>query len=300
MNLSQLRYFRKLAQVQHFTKAAEELFITQPALSNAIKKLEEELGVPLFEHHGRNVRLTKYGKEFDRYVCEGLDIIDRGVQVAQERAHSLSGAIDVGTIFTARSDYLAQLISEYRRQYGTQVDIKFYQGLSQGLVDNLENGLYDLTICAYVENRPNLQFIPLMYQDLVVVVDEGHELASRASVSFEDLRASKIVTYRPEVPLGREVGEVLRRNRLGAEHWCDDEITLGNMLLSNSQLVGLSLDTLGLSPFKQLKTIPIEGLERGFYPLFLAYRKNSYKSRAVENMISLVAKLSHEMQAARA
>ena len=65
MNLSQLRYFRKLAQVQHFTRAAEELFITQPALSNSIKQLEGELGIPLFVHlrdkcRGRDVGLTVY------------------------------------------------------------------------------------------------------------------------------------------------------------------------------------------------------------------------------------------------
>ena len=94
MNLSQLRYFRKLAQVQHFTKAAEELYITQPALSNSIKQLENELGIPLFEQQGRNVRLTKYGKEFNTYVCEGLDVIDKGVQIAQEQANNLSGTIE--------------------------------------------------------------------------------------------------------------------------------------------------------------------------------------------------------------
>ena len=97
MNLSQLRYFRKLAEVQHFTRAAEALFITQPALSNSIKQLENELGIPLFEQHGRNVRLTKYGKEFNEYVSEGLDVIDKGIQVAQEHANSLSGTIDIGT-----------------------------------------------------------------------------------------------------------------------------------------------------------------------------------------------------------
>ena len=118
MNLSQLRYFRKLAQVQHFTRAAEELFITQPALSNSIKQLEGKLGIPLFEQHGRNVRLTKFGKEFNEYVSEGLDVIDKGIQVAQEHANSLSGTIDIGTIFTLQADYLPALLREYRCQIG--------------------------------------------------------------------------------------------------------------------------------------------------------------------------------------
>ena len=61
MNLSQLYYFRKLAELQHYAKAAKELYITQPSLSNAISSLEQELGVSLFQKTGRNIHLTKYG-----------------------------------------------------------------------------------------------------------------------------------------------------------------------------------------------------------------------------------------------
>lgn len=66
MNLSQLYYFRKLAELQHYAKAAKELYITQPSLSNAISSLEQELGVSLFQKTGRNIHLTKYGGEGPR------------------------------------------------------------------------------------------------------------------------------------------------------------------------------------------------------------------------------------------
>ena len=72
MNLSHCVTFRSWQRFSIFTRAAEALFITQPALSNSIKQLENELGIPLFEQHGRNVRLTKYGKEFNEYVSEAL------------------------------------------------------------------------------------------------------------------------------------------------------------------------------------------------------------------------------------
>ena len=68
MNLSQLYYFRKLAELQHYTRAAKELFITQPTLSGSISSLEQELGVSLFQKAGRNVELTKYGSEFLGYA----------------------------------------------------------------------------------------------------------------------------------------------------------------------------------------------------------------------------------------
>ena len=68
MNLSQLYYFRKLAQLQHYTKASKELYITQPSLSDSISALEKELGVSLFRKHGRNIKLTDHGEKFYKFV----------------------------------------------------------------------------------------------------------------------------------------------------------------------------------------------------------------------------------------
>lgn len=84
MNLSQLYYFRKLSELQHYTKAAKELYITQPALSDAIRSLEKELGVPLFQREGRNVKLTRYGKEFSAYVHDALRELDKGIAIMHE------------------------------------------------------------------------------------------------------------------------------------------------------------------------------------------------------------------------
>lgn len=90
MNLSQLYYFSKLADLQHYTRAAKELFITQPTLSGSISSLENELGVALFQKKGRNVELTKYGAEFLEYVNAALEQLDKGVAVMK----SYSGESD--------------------------------------------------------------------------------------------------------------------------------------------------------------------------------------------------------------
>lgn len=289
MNLSQLRYFRKLAQVQHFTRAAEELFITQPALSNSIKQLEGELGVPLFEKQGRNVRLTKYGREFNEFVTEGLDAIDKGIQVAQEHANNLSGSIDIGTIFTVQSDYLPALLRQYRSIYGPHVDVRLYQGLTQGLIENLEDGTYDIVIGAYMDNRPDLEFVPVLAQDLVAIIHEDNPLASKDQVTFDELAEMPIVTYRPETPIGREVKKLTEENGLSIEQWCDDEITLGSVVAVEPDIVGISLNTLGLAPFSQLRAVPIEGVPEGLHVIYMIYRKSAHKTRAVENMIVLAS-----------
>ena len=78
MNLSQLNYFKKLAEVLHYTRAAQELFITQPTLSGAISSLEKELGAPLFERNGRSVLLTPYGEVLYEHVSLALRAIDDG------------------------------------------------------------------------------------------------------------------------------------------------------------------------------------------------------------------------------
>ena len=83
MNLYHLRYFATLAHLEHYTKAAEILAITQPSLSHAIASLEKELGVKLFEKEGRNVALTKCGQAFLIDVEQALDMIDSSVNKLQ-------------------------------------------------------------------------------------------------------------------------------------------------------------------------------------------------------------------------
>ena len=86
MNLNQLTYFVTLAQIENYTRAAKRLDITQPSLSHAISNLEKELQVPLFERHGRNVTMTKYGEMFLKYVQDSLHILNLGVERIQEAA----------------------------------------------------------------------------------------------------------------------------------------------------------------------------------------------------------------------
>lgn len=86
MNLDYLRYFVRLAEVGHYTKAAEQLCITQPSLSHAIRQLEAELGVPLFERAGRNTTLTRFGAEFLDCARQTLSTLDQGVSSLQRSA----------------------------------------------------------------------------------------------------------------------------------------------------------------------------------------------------------------------
>lgn len=292
MNLAQLRYFRRLAAIQHYTKAAESLDITQPALSNSIKQLEAELGIPLFEQVGRSVHLTKWGQEFNEYVGQGLDTIDKGVAVAHEHAGSLSGTVDVGTIYTVQADYLPELLHEYRERYGVRVDVRLFQGLTRDLLDRLEEGVYDICFSARMEGRPQLTFVPVAMQRLVVIVHETSPLANLQEIDLEELADHPVVSYRDDTTVGREVRALVKGKGIDIVESYDDEISLGSTVSAYSDLVGLSLDTLGLAAFSKIRALPIKGLEGGFHLIYMSYRKAGHKTRSVENMIALTRELA--------
>ena len=126
MNLYHLRYFSTLAHIEHYTKAADILAITQPSLSYAISTLEEELGVKLFEKNGRNVTLTKYGKVFLNDVEEVLNRLDSSVN-SLKLAGKGEGCIDVVFLRTLGIDFLPKIMRGFLEENPTKkIDFNLY------------------------------------------------------------------------------------------------------------------------------------------------------------------------------
>ena len=291
MNLPQLYYFKKLAEVQHYTRAAKELYITQPTLSNSISQLERELEIPLFERENRAVKLTRYGKEFYRYITDALEALDKGVDIAHEHAGSLSGSIEIGTVYTIQGDYLPALMASYRKQYGPNITANICQGLTLPLIEDLENDRYEVAFTAYVAGKPELTFVPVFMQQLVAVMHSSHPLAQKPEVTFDDLQsAGHLRSYPPSTPIGMEVENALREHGAGKVEapYCNDEITLASVVESDQDSVGLALNTIGLVPFRELVVKRIAGLENEFHPICMAYKTSAFKTRALENFISFV------------
>ena len=131
MNLNQLTYFVTLAQIENYTRAAKRLDITQPSLSHAISNLEKELQVPLFERHGRNVTMTKYGEMFLKYVQDSLHILNLGVERIQEAARIPGGSISIGYIHTQGRRFIPELVRGFLdEQEGKKIDFHFQKTLS--------------------------------------------------------------------------------------------------------------------------------------------------------------------------
>ena len=287
MNLSQLQYFCKLAELQHYTRAAEQLHITQPTLSNSIAHLEKELGVPLFEREGRNVRLTKYGREFCRYAMQALESLAEGMEIAREQTGRFSGNVDVGTVYTIQDHYLPDLVRAYRDRYSADPRLNIYQGLTPALIEGLESNRYDVVFAARMEGKKHLTFVPVLNQKLVMLVHSKSPLAAKPCVRLADVRNRYLVTYRSGTPIGDKVQNLLDAEGLSPRERCDDEITLASMVDVNEDAVGLCLDTLGRFLFDDLTAVPVSDVPDDFHSIYLVYEKSRYKTPAVQHFIDL-------------
>lgn len=190
MNLNQLYYFKKLAELEHYTRASEELSITQPSLSHAIATLEKELEVQLFRKVGRNVILTKYGKVFLKYVEESLLILEEGVRKTKALAGNETGTIDLGYIYTMGPRFIPKLVQGYTENYpNKKIRFSFSQGNSTDIVKGLIKGKHDLVIGSKISDVPDVEFIPITRQELVVIVPKGHPLEQKKEIALEDTLA---------------------------------------------------------------------------------------------------------------
>ena len=292
MNLSQLYYFKKLAELQHYAKAAKELYITQPSLSNAISSLEHELGISLFQKTGRNVQLTKYGQEFLGYVTNGLEQIDKGIATMKSYAGAGGGKIDLGCIITVQTDYIPKLIHGYKEALDPGVCFDVHEDVSTALVEDLKRGLYDVVFCARSDDSPDIEFVPILTQKMVVVMSADCPLAKKEFVVPEDLTNQRLITYRDTIPIGKAVKTML--NDMGIEHaecaYLDESILAGFAV--NGIEIALMMDTFFVRSVEQAVVRPLynNAQERKSYyhRIYLGYSTKNYRPYCVDRFIEYI------------
>ncbi len=187
MNLSQLYYFVTLAETEHYSRAAEILSITQPSLSHAVGKLEEELETKLFEKKGRNVVLTKYGKVFLEYATESLQSLEVGIKKTKAMTGRNSGVIDLAYIYTLGLEFVPGLVRSFLKD-NPQMDVqfRFTVGNTQDIIRGLKEEKYDVAFCSRREEERQIVFEPVAEEKLVVVVSREHPLAAKEDISLKE------------------------------------------------------------------------------------------------------------------
>lgn len=292
MNLSQLYYFRKLAELEHYGRASEELFITQPSLSNSIGNLEKELGVPLFERVGRNVRLTSYGAEFNEHVCLALSEVDKAVDLMKLYSSGLSGQIRLGTVISIQRNFLPLLLSSFRKEFGDNIVFDIHQETTYGCIKGLLDGKLDIAFCGKLQDEREISYIPMLYQNLVIGVDASHELAKRKSVSLEDLQGYPLVSYRQESYASTILDGLFRRTGLNVKQAFNDEISAASLVVAEKNIVAVMLETLDENYLEDFVSIPIDEARDPFHIIYLAYKENAFHSCVADQLIDFARKFA--------
>ena len=196
MELQQLEYFRIVARTEHVTQAAEEVGITQPALSRAIARLERDLGVALFDHRGRSVKLNRYGEAFLRHVDRALGAIDEGRRELVDLSDRDAGVIAFGFAHALGTRVVPDLIASFRQQH-PRARFQLLQNASHIILDDLQAGQVDLALVSPIPPaNERIETIDLASEELFLVVPHDHRFAKRRTVRLAELRDDSFVCLR--------------------------------------------------------------------------------------------------------
>ena len=284
MNYNTLRYFVVLAETEHYTQAAQKLFISQPSLSYAISNLEKELGVPLFEKSGRNIKLTRYGTILYNNAAVGMKMIEDGFQLIQQFSSNHTRNINFAFLFVLGRSMIPQLISRFKcsEEY-SDIYFALSQNNTKVILDNIRNGTYDLGICTYVSNAPDILFTPILHHELVLIVPENHLLASRTEIRIPDILDYPLISYNSSCSETRQLIDSLFRpfsdKKPNIVYECEEETTIAALVEKNCGIAVVpNIETLNLFQLKRLSLVNTH-MER---VLYLAKDKNRILSSQSE------------------
>jgi len=195
MNTRLLTYFVKLVETENFTRAAEQLHIAQPALSVAIKKLEQQLDLPLFHRNERKVTLTHEGEvllEHARLILQQIN--DANIAMAELKGFE-KGEVKLGVPSMLGSYFFPEILMAFKRKY-PNLKLTIIEAGTQSIRQMLLDGELDLGVI-HNENVPErLETEHLVTSQMVAVVSEQHPLASQPSIMFEDFFKEDLVMFK--------------------------------------------------------------------------------------------------------
>jgi LysR family hydrogen peroxide-inducible transcriptional activator len=192
MNLRDIQYIIAVAETRHFGKAAERCYVSQPTLSGQIRKLEEELGVAIFERTSRSVAITPVGEQIlaiGRQISEQVDAIQ---QLARAQQDPLAGPLRLGAIPTL-SPYLMPLILLPLKRRHPQMKLVLSEELTESLMQRLHHHEIDAALLATPVEDPRLDEIPLFDEPFWVAFPRKHDFYTREKIRLHDLQQEQLL-----------------------------------------------------------------------------------------------------------
>ncbi len=194
MELTQLEFFLMVVEQGSFSKAAVRVYRTHPAVSIAIRRLEEEIGAPLFDRSQKTPTLTDAGELVYDYARRILALRDQAQDVVSELRSLERGRVRIGANESTSLYILPHLILEYREQH-PNVKVEIYRHVSERLPREVLDRNVDFALLAFEPVDSDLESFPVLRDELVLIMHPDHALSKRDSVSVKELGAESFLAH---------------------------------------------------------------------------------------------------------
>jgi LysR family hydrogen peroxide-inducible transcriptional activator len=290
MTLNELRYIVAVAQERNFRRAAEKSFISQPALSLAIQKLEEELGLKIFERGKNNISVTPVGIEIVGQAQRTLEEAEHIREIARQGKDQLVGTLRLGIIYSVGPYLLPDLVPELKK-IAHDMPLEIEENITANLDTLLRNGKLDVIIIALPYGDSGIVTQAVYDEPFEVVVGNDHHWAKRRSIKAQELSAEKVLLLDSGHCFSNQVAEAcpdLERKGADIQQGTSFE-TIRNMVASGLGITVLPASAnsaryrnrlLQVIPFA--KPVPSRRIA-------LAWRKSFARVQAVEAIAQAIA-----------
>jgi LysR family hydrogen peroxide-inducible transcriptional activator len=290
MTLNELRFIVAVAQERNFRRAAETAFISQPALSLAIQKLEEELGVKIFERENSGITITPVGTAIVEQAQRVLEEASRIREIAVQGQNQLIGPLRIGIIHSVGSYLLPDLMPALKKM-APNMPLEVEENITANLDTLLRNGKLDVIIIALPFVEVGILTRELYDEPFDVVVNSDHRWAERNSIKAHELAEEKVLLLDSGHCFSNQVAEAcpeLNRKRNNIQHGTSLE-TIRNMVAS-----GLGITVLPASANSPRYRSPLLKIIPFTKPvpsrrIALAWRKSFARTQAIEVLETAIA-----------
>lgn len=291
MKLKYLEYFLTVAELGNITHAAQQLFLSQPNLTVAIKKLEEELGVTLFERHNKSVTLTEDGIFLYERMSPLLSQLQMTIEQVKDRGNKKGGILKIGIPPMIGSFMMKPLLTHFSKEH-PQWELNIVEEGSVGLQQKLDNKELDLAIIVAHELPSTLLAKPLMTVEYKACVPLSHLLASNNHLTYEELANESLIMmqldsfHRQYLTKQFEVHHIAPRIVMSSNHI---ERNLDMTVATNSISFLLTPSPIKRGDIKFLSLEPPITVD-----IAVVYKKDAYQNKTLQALISYIA--SHTPQ----
>ncbi len=291
MNIRDLKYLVAVAQTRHFGRAAERCFVSQPTLSTQLKKLEDTLGVILFERTNKSVMITIVGQEIVNQAKEVLASVNKITQLAQNSKDPFAGPYRIGIIPTLGPYLLPHILPAIKKTL-PNIELIIAENKTENVMAQLRAGTMDAVILALPLKTEGLVVQELFREPFYIALPKSHPLASKKKLSMKELENESLLLL--------EEGHCLREQALEACQFALNQQSLGfsaTSLETLRQIVGLGagitfLPALAVKSSKLDKNIVIRPFS-GAAParsIGMLWRGSSVREQCSQEIVKLIQK----------